>query len=113
MLTDGTELPADIIVYATGHSSQLSRIERVVGRQVAERVGPTWGYGSGTRGDEGPWEGELRNMWKPTAQRGLWCNMGGLNQARIMTRFLALQLKARLEGLDTRVYGKPIGGAKR
>ena len=30
-----------------------------------------------------------------------------------MLRFLAQQLKVRFEGLDMRVYGKPIGGAKR
>ena len=54
--------------------------------------------------DPGPWEGELRNMWKPTAQEGLWFQVGSINQSRFYSKFLALQLKARMEGLPTPVY---------
>ena len=42
-------------------------------------VGP---YPPGTHLDPAPWEGELRNMWRPTAQRGLWFSGGNLAQAR-------------------------------
>ena len=65
-----------------------------------------WGLGSGTSKDPGPWEGELRNMWKPTAQENLWFHGGNLAQSRHYSRFLALQLKARLEGIATPVYGR-------
>ena len=54
---------------------------RLIDPETAARVGRCWGYGSGTRGDPGPWEGELRNMWRPTAQRGLWFSGGNLAQA--------------------------------
>jgi putative flavoprotein involved in K+ transport len=46
-----------------------------------------------------PWEGELRNMWKPTAQPGLWFHGGNLMQSRHYSLYLALQLKARVEGM--------------
>ena len=55
--------------------------------------------------DPGPWEGELRNMWKPTQQPALWFHGGNLHQSRHYSHYLALQLKARLEGIETPVYG--------
>ena len=68
-------------------------------------MGKVWGLGSDTKKDPGPWEGEQRNMWKPTQQEGLWFHGGNLHQSRHYSLYLALQLKARLEGLDTPVYG--------
>nr|MBP6817612.1 NAD(P)/FAD-dependent oxidoreductase [Burkholderiaceae bacterium] len=65
-LDDGSELPADLIVYATGYGSMSGWAARLISPQVAEQVGLCWGLGSGTAKDPGPWEGELRNMWKPT-----------------------------------------------
>jgi hypothetical protein len=41
-------------------------------------------------------------MWKPTAQDGLWIQGGNLMQARFHSLHLALQLKARMEGLRCR-----------
>ena len=52
----------------------------------------------------GPWEGELRNMWKPTQQPGLWFHGGNLHQSRHYSIYLSLQLKARMEGMLTEVY---------
>ncbi len=107
-MADGSFLPADTIVYATGYRPFSERIAALVSPAVADAVGPCWGLGSGTAGDPGPWEGELRNMWKPTAQQGLWIQGGNLMQARFHSLHLALQLKARFEGLPTPVYpGSP------
>jgi putative flavoprotein involved in K+ transport len=78
---------------------------------VAQRVGPCWGLGSGTAHDPGPWEGELRNLWKPTAQPGLWLHGGNLQQSRFFSLQLGLQLKARYEGLPTPVYRGPAARA--
>jgi putative flavoprotein involved in K+ transport len=105
-LSDGSELPADLIVYATGYGSMNGWAARLISPEVAERVGKCWGYGSDTTKDPGPWEGELRNMWKPTAQPALWFHGGNLHQSRHYSLYLALQLKARLEGLPTPVYGQ-------
>lgn len=105
-LTDGTELPADLIVYATGFGSMNRWLADLVSPEVADRVGKVWGLGSSTTKDPGPWEGELRNMWKPTNQKQLWIHGGNLHQSRHYSQFLSLQLKARYEGLDTPVYGQ-------
>ena len=105
VLDDGTQLEADVIVYATGYRSMIGLAEDIVGKDVAARVGRVWGLGSDTTKDPGPWEGEERNMWKPTQQPHLWFQGGNLQQARFYSLLLGLQLKARAEGLDTPVYG--------
>ena len=70
VLADGTDLPADLVVYATGYGSMNGWVADLVSQDVADRVGKVWGLGSGTTKDPGPWEGEPRNMWKPTQQEG-------------------------------------------
>ena len=102
--TDGSELPADLIVYATGYQSMNRWLATLISEEAAEAVGPCWGYGSGTPGDPGPWQGELRNMWKPTALPALWFHGGNLHLSRHYSLYLALQLKARYEGIPTPVY---------
>jgi putative flavoprotein involved in K+ transport len=104
VLTDGTELPADLIVFATGYGTPDNFVARLLGKQVADKVGKVWGLGSNTRGDLGPWEGELRNMWKPTHQEAFWIHGGNLHLSRQYSQYLALQLKARMEGIATPVY---------
>ena len=104
-LTDGSELPADLIVYATGYQSMNRWLAKLISRGGRRaRSGRCWGYGSGTPGDPGPWQGELRNMWKPTALPGLWFHGGNLHLSRHYSLYLALQLKARYEGIATPVY---------
>ena len=103
-LSDGTELPADLLVYATGYGSMNGWLADLVSPEVADRVGKVWGLGSATTKDPGPWEGELRNMWKPTQVANLWFHGGNLHQSRHYSLFLALHLKARMEGLATPVY---------
>lgn len=105
ILKDGTRLPADLIVYATGYGSMNGWAADLISQEVADKVGKVWGLGSSTTKDPGPWEGEQRNMWKPTQQEALWFQGGNLHQARHYSQFLALQLKARMEGIPTPVYG--------
>ena len=105
VLADGTELPADVVVYATGYGSMNGWAADLMGQEIADRVGKVWGLGSGTAKDPGPWEGEQRNMWKPTQQENLWFHGGNLHQSRHYSLYLALQLKARYEGIPTPVYG--------
>jgi putative flavoprotein involved in K+ transport len=105
VMEDGTELPADLVVYATGYSSMNGHAADLISQEVADKVGKVWGLGSDTKKDPGPWEGEQRNMWKPTRQEALWFHGGNLHQSRHYSIFLALQLKARMEGIDTPVYG--------
>jgi putative flavoprotein involved in K+ transport len=105
VLDDGTELPADLVVFATGYNSMNGWVADLIDQDTADRLGKCWGLGSDTPKDPGPWEGEQRNMWKPTQVPNLWMHGGNLHQSRHYSQFLGLQLKARYEGLDTPVYG--------
>jgi putative flavoprotein involved in K+ transport len=104
VLKDGTELPADLVVYATGYGSMNGWAADLISQEVADKVGKVWGLGSDTPKDPGPWEGEQRNMWKPTKQEALWFHGGNLHQSRHYSLYLALQLKARQVGIATPVY---------
>ena len=105
VLEDGTELPADLVVLATGYGSMNGWVADLIDTDTADRLGKVWGLGSETTKDPGPWEGEQRNMWKPTQVANLWMHGGNLHQSRHYSLYLALQLKARYEGIDTPVYG--------
>jgi putative flavoprotein involved in K+ transport len=105
VLSDGTELEADVVVYATGYGSMNGWAADLISREVAHKVGKVWGLGSNTTKDPGPWEGEERNMWKPTQQAALWFHGGNLHQSRHYSQYLSLQIKARYEGLPTPVFG--------
>ncbi|MDK3018433.1 flavin-containing monooxygenase [Pseudodonghicola flavimaris] len=105
VLGDGTRLEADLVVLATGYGSMNGWAADLISQEVADKVGKVWGLGSDTTKDPGPWEGEQRNMWKPTQQENLWFHGGNLHQSRHYSLYLSLQLKARMEGLDTPVYG--------
>jgi putative flavoprotein involved in K+ transport len=98
LLHDGTTVPADLIVLATGYQSQQELVRAKFGDAVADHVGPIWGYDDG---------GELRNMWKRTGQEGLWFHAGSLAQSRIFSKFLALQIKACEEGLIDKSAPRP------
>lgn len=93
-LVDGSVVPAELLVLATGYKNQQDVVRACLGDAVADRVGPVWGF------DEG---GELRNMWRPTAQAGLWFTAGSLAQCRIYSKYLALQIKARVGAADLAV----------
>jgi len=89
-LRDGRLAPAELLVLATGYKNQQDTARAYLGDAIADAIGPVWGF------DEG---GELRNMWRATAQPGLWFTAGSLAQCRIFSRYLAIQIKAREEGL--------------
>ncbi len=104
ILSSGEEIPCDLAVLATGYGSMNGWAAKLISQEVADKVGKCWGLGSDTKYDPGPWVGELRNMWKPTQQPNLWFHGGNLMQSRHYSLYLALQLKARLEGIPTPVY---------
>ena len=90
VFTDGSSMTVDMVVLATGYENMQESVRALLGDEVADQVGPAWGF------DEG---GELRNMWKRTAQEGFWLMGGSFAQCRIYSRYLALQIKAAEEGL--------------
>jgi cation diffusion facilitator CzcD-associated flavoprotein CzcO len=85
LLKDGSTVPADLIVLATGYYPRMELVRRALGDEIAQRIGPVWGIGA---------DGELNNMFKRTLQEGLWFIAGGLAQCRINSKYLAIQVKA-------------------
>ena len=97
-LKSGEAIPADLVVLATGYKDTPTLVAKLFGDDVAEKVGPIWGFGDGL---------ELRNMYRPTPQPGLWFIAGSLAQCRINSKYLAQQIKAMEEGL-IRPDGMPV-----
>ena len=89
-LASGEKLPADLVVLATGYQGQEALVAKLFGNEMAQRVGPVWGFGDGQ---------ELRNMFQRTTQPGLWFIAGSFAQCRIYSKYLALQIKALHAGL--------------
>lgn len=88
-LNDGTQHQLDTVVMATGYQNNRATIERLLGDEIADRVGMIGGIGE---------NGEHRNMTRPTGQPHLWMIFGGIMDARKMSDILALQITAQLEG---------------
>ncbi|MEL6373580.1 MAG: NAD(P)/FAD-dependent oxidoreductase [Pseudomonadota bacterium] len=84
-MRDGTEQRFDLVVAATGYYGQDHMVEMLFGPQVAARVGQVWGVDDAKQ--------ELANMWTRTPQQGLWFVGGAFSQARIYSKYLALQIK--------------------
>ncbi|HEX4892707.1 MAG TPA: NAD(P)/FAD-dependent oxidoreductase, partial [Hyphomicrobiaceae bacterium] len=89
-LKDGSTVPADVLILATGYYPQVELVRRTLGDDMANRIGPVWGIGP---------DGELNNMFKRTPQQGLWFIAGGLPHVRINSKYLALQIKAMELGI--------------
>ena len=90
-MNSGAVMDAELIVLATGYEGQSHLLRKLFGDAIAERAGPVWGID--------PEGQELRNMWSPTGQPGLWFIAGSFAQCRIYSKYLALQIKAREAGL--------------
>jgi len=90
LLRSGETREASLIVLATGYGNLSAEVGRCFGAEIAGKVGPVWGLDD---------EGELRNVWRPTPQPGLWFHAGSLYQCRVFSRYLAVQIAARELGL--------------
>jgi putative flavoprotein involved in K+ transport len=91
MYSDGTEAPADIVVFATGYANMRDTIRPVVGDELADRLTTVWGF------DE---QGEINGVFRPSGHPRLWFMAGGFQQSRWGSKLLALQIKAAEEGLS-------------
>lgn len=89
-MKDGSLRPADLLVTATGYQSQQEVVRELLGDEVADRIGPVWGIAP---------DGEIANMYRPTAQEGLWFIGGGFAHARIYSQYIALVIKAQELGI--------------
>lgn len=90
LLQDGTLREFDAVILATGYQSQSEEVRRLLGDEVADKLGPMWGFDH---------RGVLHNAWRRTAQPHLWFMMSGIQGARAHSNQVALQIKADIEGL--------------
>lgn len=88
--TDGTSEDADAVILATGYGNVREIIGTLFGEEVRERCTDIWGVDDGN---------EIRGLWRPTGQDGLWVMGGNLMLVRQQARVLALQLRAAESGL--------------
>jgi cation diffusion facilitator CzcD-associated flavoprotein CzcO len=89
LLRDGSVKEVDLIILATGFEGQQVLVGKLFGEQMAEKVGPVWGFGR---------DGEMNNMWKRTPQEGLWFVGGSFANCRTYSRYVAILIKAIEEG---------------
>ncbi|KAK5206340.1 hypothetical protein LTR41_007778 [Exophiala xenobiotica] len=88
--SDGSELKADAIVFATGFVGTMKgTIRELLGSDVADRVEDFWGVNE---------EGDVKGAFKPCGHSNLWMHGGTTTHARYMSRYVALQIRAALDG---------------
>lgn len=90
LMKNGHVEKADLIVAATGYQPPSEVVRKLLGNEIAEKIGPVWGLDQ---------DGEMCNMYKPTPQPGLWFIGGGFAQSRVWSHYVALQIKAREAGI--------------
>ncbi|KAI0741575.1 FAD/NAD-P-binding domain-containing protein [Daedaleopsis nitida] len=90
VLTDGTELPADLVVFATGYYHMRETNTELLGKDVIDQTEPVYGL------DE---EGEIKGSYRPSGHPGLWFATGDFFTSRFLSKTLALQVKAIQVGL--------------
>ncbi|KAL0567620.1 hypothetical protein V5O48_014372 [Marasmius crinis-equi] len=90
LFEDGSELTADVVLFATGFGDIRTFIHKICGEEVAAKCKPIWGLNE---------EGELNGIYRDLGIPGLWYIMGNLALARFHTKHVALQIKAMEEGL--------------
>ncbi|OCL07499.1 putative flavin-containing monooxygenase [Glonium stellatum] len=90
IFSDGETINADVIIFCTGFVGNMREMAAdIIGGEAADRLEDFWGLDS---------EGELRGAYKPLSYPGLWFMGGDCSMARFYSRFVALQIKACLEG---------------
>ncbi|KAF9269691.1 FAD/NAD(P)-binding domain-containing protein [Marasmius fiardii PR-910] len=87
---DGSELAADVVVFATGFGDIRTFIENLCGEDIASK----WKFGG--LNEEGEFKGLYREL---PGIPGLWYVTGNLAMARFHTKQVALQIKAKEEGV--------------
>ncbi|EGO00127.1 hypothetical protein SERLA73DRAFT_107112 [Serpula lacrymans var. lacrymans S7.3] len=85
-------IDADVVIFATGYSDASSAYRQILGDELGKKLNPIWGLDA---------EGELQSTWREVGAglEGIWCMMGNLALCRFHSKHLALQIKAKEEGI--------------
>ncbi|KAJ7178227.1 FAD/NAD(P)-binding domain-containing protein [Mycena filopes] len=88
---DGSKIPTDVIVLATGNESIIANAVAIFGDAIKDKVGSKiWGLDD---------EGELLRCYRPTGAPGVWFAPGAFQHPRFFSKHLALQILAEELGL--------------
>ncbi|EIW81431.1 FAD/NAD(P)-binding domain-containing protein [Coniophora puteana RWD-64-598 SS2] len=80
VLVDGTKLPADVVVLATGNQAIMESIHALMGPNIASKIGPrVFGLDS---------VGEMKRFNRPSGQPGLWICPGAFFMARYYSKLV-------------------------
>ncbi|KAI0663308.1 FAD/NAD-P-binding domain-containing protein [Cubamyces menziesii] len=90
ILSDGSELPADTVIFATGYVPMKEVNRKLFGDEIVDRTADIYGLDA---------EGELRGSYRPSGHPGLWYATGDFFISRFNSKPLALQIKARQLGI--------------
>ncbi|KAJ2987895.1 hypothetical protein NUW58_g4259 [Xylaria curta] len=97
ILADGTRIDADVVVYATGYRGAEVTVERLMGPEIASKVGAVGSLDA---------ENERIAWWRPTGVPGFWYMTGSFLWCRQFSLPLALQIAAIERGLNSTHYGE-------
>lgn len=97
VFSDGDELPADLVVAATGYEQDYRvQVAEIAGMEIAEQLPEFWGL------DE---NGDIRGLMQE-GRKGLWMIGGTAPMARWTSRFVALKMMLDILGIDNELHGK-------
>jgi cation diffusion facilitator CzcD-associated flavoprotein CzcO len=90
VFTDGSEADYDLILFATGYEQLWDYMRPTLGK-AAEKVSKVYGRAA---------DNEYNNVWRRSAQPGLWFGAGFVGMARFHSKFMTLLIKAIEEGIQ-------------
>jgi hypothetical protein len=95
-MSDGSHIEADVIVFATGYTGNIRETaKKIFGDEIGDTLEEFW------QCDE---EGESRGAWKYVGHPRLWYTGHGFAHARYYSRFVAMHIKADLDGAPIETY---------
>ncbi|KZO92936.1 FAD/NAD(P)-binding domain-containing protein [Calocera viscosa TUFC12733] len=89
---DGTELPADVVVFATGYSHLSLRegVQKLLGAEATRGLSDVWGLDK---------EGHAKGVYRDSGVPNLWLAAGPFPFTRYNSKLLAMQIVASHFGL--------------
>ncbi|GJJ14649.1 hypothetical protein Clacol_008915 [Clathrus columnatus] len=92
---DGSTLKADVVVFATGYGNAHDATRKIFPSELVDKMKPIWGLTD---------EGEIQGIWTESGVSNVYFMLGNLALCRFHSTHIALQIKAKEEGLFTTVY---------
>ena len=79
---NGSELPADVVICATGYGDCKALVKELIGPELAKDLSPVWGLNK---------EGEVNGVWRWSGVPRLYFMVGNFMLSRYHSKHLALR----------------------